>query len=440
MCGGCRVNYIYRFTGNPFVDAGIAALCAINKKADPQTITKDDLSESIGFISNCYPNWRKLGNFFTQNCLPRQPSLKMTERKSRYREYLEQLWDGIVPISTSGDCGACGGRKAENLVYRHQYPLTGSGHMVNYFSFFELGFPLCDACIFAVQFAPLYIISNKDRILKERDIKTSKIKNIHLPQSLFLVHTHRKEIMLDLAQRSLYHLKGNIAKGEEPSFHTPFPIRDRYECIVKLVSERIVPLSKAYLGPTSIRLYSFTNSGQANNLDFIDLPAEVFSFIENAIKGKGLNRELGELFANSGRGIYRRLVEGESIRNFFLSKKGRKVYGGWDLFELYIKEVEEMKEEKIEAIKSVGQRLYQYLKSTNFKRLKDLELAEDNYTQFRSLLTKIQKENLIWEIDEYSLLFPGDEEGIIQWRETKDILLGYIYGQMHKDGINPKEV
>ncbi|RLF98072.1 type I-B CRISPR-associated protein Cas8b1/Cst1, partial [Thermococci archaeon] len=55
-------EYIYRFTGNPFVDAGIAALCAITKKNDPKAITKDDLRESINFISNHYPNWRKLGN------------------------------------------------------------------------------------------------------------------------------------------------------------------------------------------------------------------------------------------------------------------------------------------------------------------------------------------------------------------------------------------
>lgn len=433
-------DYIYRFTGNPFVDAGIAALCAFNKRDDPQAITKEDLRRSIDFISNRYPTWRKLGNFFTQNCLPLQPSLKMAERGPRYRKYLESLWNNIVPISISGDCGACGGRKAENLVRRDQYPLTGSGEMVNYFSFFEPGFPICSACIFAVQFAPLFIMSNKDRILKERDIKTGKIKRIPIPQSLFLVHTHRKEIMLDLAKDSLYYLKGNIAKGEPPSFYTRFPIRDRYgyEGIVKLARE-IVSRSTAY-GPTSVRLYSFTNSGQVNRLDFIDLPVDVFSFLEDAIKGKGLTREIGELFANSGRSIYQRLVNGETIRNFFLSKKERKIYGGWSLFELYIGEVEKMKEERIKAMKSVGQRLYQYLKDTNFKRLNDLELAEKNYSQFLTLLTKIQKERLIWEIGEYSLLFPESDEGIIQWRETKDILLSYIYEQMHRDGINPKEV
>ena len=93
-----------------------------------------------------------------------------------------------------------------------------------------------------------------------------------------------------------------------------------------------------------------------------------------------------------------------------------------------------MEKGRLEAIKKAGQKLYRCLKDTHFKRLDELET--DEYRIFMITLNRMQKEALIWEIDDYLLLFP---EGV-SWKETQHVLLAYIYEQMHKDGINPKEV
>lgn len=410
------------FTGNPFVDAGIAALCALNQRDDPQQISKEDLISSANYISNLYPHWQKLRNLFTQNCTPLQPSYKNNEiREMKYKAELEILLQKIVPASSSGSCAACGMREVNApRIFREKSPLTGSGDLLNYFSFFELGFPICATCAFAVQFAPLYLISNDGR--------------------LFLAHSHNTRIMLNLAQDALTHIRGLAAAGANPTYYSPpfkFSRNDINECVVKL-ARYLISKSEAQTPPTTIRLYSFINSGQLNLLDFVDLRTEVFSFIERARLGE-LSRNLDELFDNANRNLYYRLVAGESIRYFFLQLKERKTIGGWELFELYLKEVERMEKERIEAIKRIGQRLYQYLKTNNFRKLKDIELA-DKYAEFRIELTRIQKEELIWEIDDEPLLFPHDKEGAILWRETQSVLLAFIYGQMHKDGINPKEV
>ena len=83
-------------------------------------------------------------------------------------------------------------------------------------------------------------------------------------------------------------------------------------------------------------------------------------------------------------------------------------------------------------MKRVGQRLYRYLKGTGFKKLDDLEMAED-YQTFLVELNKIQKEALIWDIDDLPFLFPESKEGRILWKETRNILLGYVYQLKHED-------
>lgn len=442
------------FTGNPFVDAGIAALCALNRKDEPQQISKDDLDGSADYISDLYLTWPKLGNLFTQNCTLLNPSNR-TNREAKYKAELKELAENINPASASGSCAACGTREANvSRIFREKYPLTGSGDLVNYFSFFEPGFPICAACAFAVQFTPLYLISSAEpKKVESKEFLCSKCQrkatyqvegvsycSQHLPftkNSLFLAHSHNTKVMLSLAKDALTYIRGQVASGASPHYYSKFHISDVNECTVKL-ARHLISISEAYGEPVSVRLYSFVNSGQINLLDFTDLPTQVFAFLENA-NLRGLNKNLNELFGNSSREIYRRLVNEESIKYFFVRRKEREIIGGWELFELYLEEVERMEKERLEVIKRVGQRLYQYLEATNFKKLKDIEMA-GKYGEFRMELTRIQKEKLVWEIDDEPFLFHHDKEGAILWRETQSILLAFIYAQMHKAGINPKEV
>ena len=81
-------------------------------------------------------------------------------------------------------------------------------------------------------------------------------------------------------------------------------------------------------------------------------------------------------------------------------------------------------------MKKVGKNLYEYLKAGEFKKLKDLETI-DKYGDLRMLLTKAQRERLIWEIEDELYLFPQDKEGVVRWKETQLMLLAYIYEQMH---------
>jgi CRISPR-associated protein Cas8b1/Cst1 subtype I-B len=130
--------------------------------------------------------------------------------------------------------------------------------------------------------------------------------------------------------------------------------------------------------------------------------------------------------------IYRALVEEKNLIYYFLKRKERELLGGWKLFELYLAEVEKMDEERLKVIKRVGKNLYEYLKSDGFKKLKNIENV-DKYGNFRVLLTKAQRKQLIWELEDEPFLFPRSKEGAVRWKETQLMLLAYIYEQIHKE-------
>jgi len=410
------MSHIYHFTGNPFVDAGIMTLCALSSKDDPLELGLSDVTRHVRKLPKLYLRW-KLGALFTQNSKFSNPAIPFKDRERRYALYLNDLLKQVRPASQNGTCMACGSRQADTeRVFREVHPLTGSGDLVNYFSFFEEGLPLCAACVLALQFAPFYLISKGGRLI--------------------LVHSHNTRLMLNLAtRRTVPYVKGLIAAGGELAFYAPkdYLGREDQEFLVNLVYKVILPLGELY-GLTAIRMYSFRNSGQRNELDYLDLPAQVFKFLEEAYTG-GLNQSLHELFERSSPDMYRRLVAGESVQHSFIDRKGRTIIGGWELFELYLTRVEEMKQTRLEAIKRVGQRLYDYLKKTDFRRLDALEDDNLDYRGFLVELNKIQREALVWEIDDFALLFPEDDEGRILWKETRNILLGYIYELRHKKEV-----
>lgn len=433
---------ILRMTGNPFVDAGVAALCALTNHDRPQEITKDELKKASEELMKFYlqipdnPNevrWTGLNRFFTINCKWTNPSYKKT-RYEECRRWIKGLVGEIEPLGSSGTCAACGAREADALAFSHESPLTGTGDFRNYFSFFETGFPLCNTCIFTMQFAPLTLLS-PDKIL-------------------LLLHSHEFELMLLVAKEALKGVERRLHLGLKYYWPDEVPIKRKFafgkkpkmynvgpqESFVRLVAHLLAATSQEFTHDVTIRLYRLFNAGQQIALSYYDLPSDVFRFIRLA--QTQLKSRLEEMFNQANPRIFATLINREKlsrILGMLLRKDDRRLIGGWNLLELYLKEVEKMSEDRIRVLKEVADRLYEYLKSTNFKRLKNLEQA-DKYGDLRMLLTRIQKETLIYRIDDEELLFPQTPGGGVMWRGTQALLLARIYERMHDDKINPKEV
>lgn len=137
--------YITGYTGNPFVDAGIAAVCALTEKRNPTQISKFDLTQTAQqliafYLDGNQPKWQNLGKLFTICSIQQNPSNKKNRHK-KYEDYLSELIEKTTPANSSGNCIGCGKRDTQPLLhgnsqrysYRDEYPLSGSGGVLNYY-------------------------------------------------------------------------------------------------------------------------------------------------------------------------------------------------------------------------------------------------------------------------------------------------------------------
>jgi len=434
---------IYDFTGNPFVDAGIWAICGLVKKK-PDELDKNDLKSVLSDVVQLYltKKWSKnMYSIFPNNPVT-NPSVK--NKEERYLKILNQLVDEITPLGNSGSCISCGRRNMLQRSGKDRIPLTGSKRMVNYFSFGADGADYCPACALAVQFTPLVF---------------------YACVNLLLVHSNSEKIMKIWSQKAIKNVRKQISSGnytgcfDEGYKNQKNALFHIIELIQKL-KER-PDLKKNNL---SINFYYFTNYIQNPDLEIYHIPAPVFNFLYDAndignyenwmrIVRKGYRyvnwekvKEENE-YKNNPNTVYDNLLIGKSIIGFFIDRKNKEAIGGWDLLGHYLEEVRNMDEKRIETIKKVGDELAEYIKdSDDIKTLKKLETA-NNYRNYRNLLRIIIKkriengaENPLFSFDDYvNHLFP---EGNLTWRETQDLILFRIYEVLHdwiiQQGISEK--
>lgn len=151
-------SLLYTFTGNPFVDAGIWAICEWSGRKKPEEIEIKDLK---GITSDVVPlyitaEWVKsLYSVFPNNAVT-NPSVKNKGKK--LAESLDQLINQVESLERTenlGNCISCGRYDIEEIRTKTEIPLIGSGTLINFFPYGQQGADHCPACTLAVQFSPL---------------------------------------------------------------------------------------------------------------------------------------------------------------------------------------------------------------------------------------------------------------------------------------------
>ena len=179
-----------KITGNPFIDSGIYAL-SVKLGKNFSEITIDDLKNEVKNLSKLYvvPSWKKnMHTIFPNSVLVNPSSTNDPNLKDKYAENLNNLIDSIESIQDSGSCIGCGSRNVKNVFGKDAIPLTGSGSLINYFSFAKSGADYCSLCALLIQFSPLIMYrcggkmivlhSNSQKVMKFWSKKS--IKNIEL--------------------------------------------------------------------------------------------------------------------------------------------------------------------------------------------------------------------------------------------------------------------
>jgi len=434
------------WTGNPFVDSGIAAILEHCRKKAPEEIDVDDLSKMSMLLRQVYvtAQWKKaFHSIFTGNCKLLQNAYKTDER--RHKEFfglLDQLLAGVEIAGETGDCIACGRRDRHKRKTKTDIPLTGSGKSRGFFSYAVAGADYCETCAFATQCSPLtYYACGK----------------------LAMLHSTSPKIMRYWAKRPLANIYEQMARDEFTGcFNEGYtnPQNALFHIAQNLVLEHREQWGKEY---ATIRLYHFTNYLQGPELDIYDLPTPVFCFLFEvqshsrlkdwqAIVRRGYyfldkknhkqityptDGKSEDDYKNKDNRVYVNLLAGKSILPYFLNIQTRTAYGDYSLLTVYIKEILAMDEKRIDTVKRVADEIARFIQQSpkGKTRLQNLEGA-DKLHEFCNVLRHISRERIalrpqepLFTLDEFAQqLFP---EGALTFRETRYLILFRLYEQLH---------
>jgi CRISPR-associated protein Cst1 len=420
---------LFNWTGNPWVDTGIAAIQEWNKKQKPEDILKKDIENIAAVLVALYLTdaWKKsLFSVFPNNPIT-NPSIK--NKKKELLEYYENLIEGALPIEKQGDCIACGRRNTVSGKNRMHIPMTGYEGS-HFFSFKTIGVDYCEACTFAVQCSPLLF---------------------YRCGKLLLLHSNSSKVMRYWARKCISEVHRQMAtRNFTGCFNEKYT--NPINALFHIIQDLILSYDEQWIDElASIRIYHFTNYNQGPDLDIYDLPTPVFRFLAyvkshprykdwSRIVYKGYQkskRKPEEEYKNKNNSVYQSLLRGQAITGYFIDNKTKTAIGDWSLLKHYLKEVIGMDASRIEAIKRLGDEISELIKiSVNGKkRLGQIERAT-NYASFRNTLLRLMRDNValksenpLFTFDDYAkYLFP---EGAMGWKETQDLLLFRLYENLH---------
>jgi CRISPR-associated protein Cst1 len=232
---------LYAYTGNPFVDAGVAAMLAWAEKTWPEELSFEDLTSLKSTLLNLYatPAWAKAMFSVFVNYPLNNPSLNAEVRKrAALEQFLNQLLQGSQVIEEQGNCMACGRRSTRTRKNRQHVPLTGSGGLRNFFSHAAEGADYCDTCAFAIQCAPL---------------------TLYACGKLLLVHSNSYKVQRVWAKRAVTAIQQQIAMGEYTGCFSEGYSNPR-NALFHITQDLILSYEERWTEENAaIRLYHFTN-------------------------------------------------------------------------------------------------------------------------------------------------------------------------------------
>ncbi len=444
--------------GNPFVDIGVCGVCEwLGRSMQPEQITTDDLEQVVNDVAPMMQTdagWNNLYGIFpngvltnpsfgkckTEKC--RIPNKCMTlddtyskcNRVELFKNECKDYMDNIRELQQVGDCMGCGRRPANTWLSRTNIPLTG-GKNSNYFPIFSEGAGYCSACALAIQMAPLTFMATGGKFLTLHSNSWSTLRS------------WARVCVKDIRQQQL---QQKIIGCHNPGYANP------RNGLFYMAREMMIQFQEMRTDENiTMQVYCFTNYNQGPELEIFYIPAPVFRFLRFAYQDKYRQEwhkivrsgymvnwkkvKSEEDYKNRTNRVYENLLQDRSILGSFLRRSSRKTRGNWELLSLYLKEVREMSELRLNALKRVGDFIAESIEKTNkVGRLRDLERAR-GYPECRNILRYVIRDRIrqgedepLFSLDDYvEHLFPESSDHRTYWSETRDLLVFRIYEKLH---------
>ncbi len=460
-----------RYTGHPLVDVGLATITVFNEKKTPEELDISDFEKIGKFLKVIYfdPKWRGLMSIMFQNSAYTQTNISPQKKDAYIETYLHGYRQ---PHSTEERCVFCSD-VALTRNFRQNVPLlTGEG-IVNFFPRGQAGLPACGICLLAIQafllgsvkcagralfvhsddesitlgFARRFLTENRRFISLQAEPENLSHPKTYFVARLLEVEEERRQAQADDKPCSItaYHLTNYGTNPDIALYHFPYQIvsflrqahRAPHAIIWQKIERRAWELaiekakgkkrSKEQATKTSDTPQPREGPGRARNYlfeDLFDLPYNAAHFIRTYLL----------------RRAYRRARFAEDPRRFYSLQRELELVS-WTLTAIFLKEVMNMDQQRIETIRRVADRLADYVAQSNDMRLfRGLSLSS-RYGDLRRVLVMANSNRVkngsepLLTFDDFVTVFEfGEDAQRPDWNLARDLVLIRVFEQLHQYG------
>lgn len=436
------------WTGNPFVDAGLAALASTAKVERLDDLTADHLQTAGNDLERVLLSDQALGigmekafarsalsQLFPNSELVNPSNWKGTtieEKAVSVREKFRGAFRGDLHRATlclQGDrggevCSACGERRpaaAMTTVRKANIPLLEG--IVNFYPAFAYGVRICGLCTLAVRFFPMSVMRT----------------GVH--NRLWFLHSQALPIATAVAQTYGWeHFNRAIAANESLDFFKTWATAGDAATVLYLLFGLLEHfgdrLRSVCQNPLPTTAYLFRNDNRGGFVQALPVPHELLAFLAKLqVRSLDAYRRFWlELLQVPGdlaeterkarigfvRSVAQRLLNGDALIGNCLDHGATRLHGTWVGHRLYLQEVRRMAIERLTILERLGITL---AKSEDAKKhIAELRVARWN--ELYGILLGYVRQGWLKHEDFYTLLPPGGYEAA---SEVRDILLAVIY-------------
>jgi|SRR5579884_1249592 len=435
------------FTGNPFVDAGIAGMCAaanvssldaldmqaVDKAVETllrvmtsdavfkkRPIEKKETAFATSEMSVIFPNGPLSQASVPSEC--KTEAQKIAHKKKQYAERVgkklaafRELAAGQMANKGLGTCFV-DGTIAFMRVGNDEFPLVDSKTKRNFHPGLQGGHAIGALTALALEFFPLSVLRT--------GVNTGLF---------WFVHTASSKIAIACAELTLNAMNHAISRSDGLGFFGDWniPSRDAGAALVALIRDLMSGKNQSAISWNEIETerlpataYVFSNDNRGPQIAAHDLPHQLFWFFavlnQRPISFERFNQEILRS-EKIGWQVAKRMLAREPIAaNCSIRPEGGKtgrLRGGWQAHSLYATEVLGMNSVFVRDVEAVSERII------HSEDAKDLILALQKMGASQALLRLSRKEML--NLEEYARLVPPDMPRAAF--AARDYLLAAIY-------------
>lgn len=276
---------LLKWTGHPLADVGVATLCAMVGKNDPEELTLEDLDAAGDEIKKAYTD--SVFVAYLSCVFPNSAYVNPTMKgESREKSMIRLLSPHRAPADDGLEGVTCvfSNEPATHLLERSQMPmLTGAG-VLNFFPAGLSEMPVAGPYLLAIQALPLGGCRSEGKLLVvhcDNPKFTLKFARRYLKRNREIINLSQANRLpaLDDPDNLLTHsLPGGLNKEKRPKYPdakapSSFLMADLVEIVAETRSGELATTC------TSITAYHMSNSGQGPSLAILNIPGEFVEFL-----------------------------------------------------------------------------------------------------------------------------------------------------------------